>query len=161
LFMLYYATMGGTIVMIHFGGGFDGTADAWSILGLALLTALAGIGMMYTWSVALISPPSSNRVLIVRLYTLAAWLVTGLACWVITENFRSSADREEGLILWMNLAGLLVGLSIGIAIHEREHWGMRVARTIPRAPLLRLLAFPLYSGAAGGILFSLLLAVFT
>ena len=37
-----------------------------------------------------------------------------------------------------------------ISINERDSWGPRVARAIPRSQLLRPLAFLFYSGAAGG-----------
>ena len=36
---------------------------------------LLGIGLFFSWSVALISPPSSNRALPVRLYFLVTWLL--------------------------------------------------------------------------------------
>jgi hypothetical protein len=45
----------------------------------------------------------------------------------------------------------LACLELAIAANEREDWGPRVARTIPRNPLVRPLAFLVYSGAAGGI----------
>ncbi|MGH7226036.1 MAG: hypothetical protein ACRELF_22705, partial [Gemmataceae bacterium] len=43
----------------------------------------------------------------------------------------------------------------------REQWGLRVRRTIPRRWWLRLPVFLLYSGSAGGVLFTLLLLVLT
>jgi hypothetical protein len=39
-----------------------------------------------------------------------------------------------------------------VAVCEREEWGPRVARTIPRRLWLRVPAFLLYSGSAGGLL---------
>jgi hypothetical protein len=52
------------------------------------------------------------------------------------------------------LAVLLFCLQFAVSINEREWWGPRIARTVPRNPLLRAGAFLLYSGSGGGVLFS-------
>ncbi len=47
------------------------------------------------------------------------------------------------------------------SINEREQWGVRVTRTIPRRWWLRGPAFLLYSGSAGGILFAAIFLALT
>jgi hypothetical protein len=62
---------------------------------------------------------------------------------------------------WVVGGVLLFCLQLFISINERERWAPRVARTIPRRPLLRIPAFLTYSGAAGGVIFSVLGAATT
>jgi hypothetical protein len=70
--------------------------------------------------------------------------------------------RDAGPFLtWIAGGVLLYCLQLAISINEREHWAPRVARTIPRQPWLRVPSFLLYSGAAGGVIFSLLGVAFT
>src|SRR5262249_38005366 len=52
---------------------------------------------------------------------------------------------------------VILCLQMAISVCERESWGARLARDTPRNPLLRALAFLIYTGSAGGILFTLLL----
>jgi hypothetical protein len=122
-------------------------------VGAAILTQT---GQFFVWAVALINPPSANRALLVRLYTTALCLVTFAAAVGVAY-----AVKHPGPIYiwqgWM-LALFLIHMTIGIS--EREQLGPRVARTIPRNGTLRVLAFLFYSGAAGGILFSVLLGTF-
>jgi hypothetical protein len=111
------------------------------------------IGLFFTWSEALISPPSANRAVPMRLAMLAIWLVTGTVFWGCGYQFQEHA----AVIAWLILMVALFGLQIVIAINERERWAPRVARTIPRRPLLKLPAFLLYSGAAGGLTLGVLM----
>jgi hypothetical protein len=60
--------------------------------------------------------------------------------------------------LWMGLAFAQLLLQFLISISERQAWGPRVTHTIPRSSLLRIPSFVMYSGAAGGVLFCVLLA---
>jgi hypothetical protein len=56
---------------------------------------------------------------------------------------------------------ILFSLQLLISINERDHLGPRVTRTIPRSLWLRAPLFLLYSGAAGGVLFSTLVLAAT
>jgi hypothetical protein len=60
--------------------------------------------------------------------------------------------------IWSFLGCVLSSLQIIVASCERDEWGGRVARRIPRGPL-RVPAFLFYSGAAGGIAFGVIGAV--
>jgi hypothetical protein len=57
---------------------------------------------------------------------------------------------------WGMVGCILFSLQFAISVCERDGWGARVARRIPRSPLLRVPAFIFYSGAAGGIAFGVI-----
>ena len=153
---LFSLTVSLTTTMLYFGGGPDfGSWDFWGPALPRLTTCLAGIGLMFFFSVALISPPSSNRALGVRLYLTLVWVVSGAICYLI-----ATMTGEQGYILaWSTISVLLFSLMLFIVINERDVWTSRLLRTVPKRAWLRPLAFLFYSGSAGGvILFTLLIA---
>jgi hypothetical protein len=127
--------------------------DSWEFWGPALATTacyLGVVGLVFVWSVAVVSPPSANRALPVRLYVLGLWLATAAVAAVWSKEIGDCRPA----FTWAVLAVLLFCLQFVVSINERESWGPRIARTVPRNPLLRAGAFLLYSGSAGGVLFS-------
>lgn len=125
--------------------------DFWVIVG-CILTGYVGVcGLLYAWAVGLISSPSSNRMLPMRVYMLAYCLIS------LAINLWLSQRHEGPFMTWIFSTSVLILLCLLIAVNERERWSPRVSRTIPRNWLLRGPAFLLYSGAAGGILFAGLL----
>lgn len=133
------------------------TVEFWLIAGSIAIAIVAVIGLLFTWSVAIVSPPSVNRALPVRLYLLGFWLVTGGAAALLTGYFRLLFP----LYIWEGVVTVLLCAQILVSINEREQWGQRVRRTIPRRWWLRGPAFLTYSGAAGGVLFAVLLLALT
>jgi hypothetical protein len=129
------------------------TEEFWAGIAGVVGLILAEMGQYFVWSVALISPPSANRALLVRSYTAARCLLTLIAAVWIAYVVRHPAP----IYMWQGTALFLFAVQLTISISERDHLGPRVARTIPRNGLLRGLAFLFYSGAAGGILFCVLL----
>jgi hypothetical protein len=157
-----YGLMVGTVVETSrlLQSGLGVSMDSWDFWGpwlAAVLLILAGVGLLFVWSVAILSPPSANRALRVRLYLIGLWLVTGVAVlWVHT------GARGRGLFeSWLASTGMLFALQVVISINERDSWGPRVARSIPRRRWLRPPVFLVYSGSAGGILFALLMFTLT
>lgn len=61
----------------------------------------------------------------------------------------------------MSVLGSVLLLQFFIACAERDNWGVRVKRTIPKSRLLKPLAFLFYSGSGGGMLYGLLLTLIT
>jgi hypothetical protein len=161
--------VGGFVMMSYLGGGLmalsseflrdssrydTGSWEFWAgYFGVAVLI-FGIIGLLVVWAVALISPAASNRAFPVRVYTLGFWIVTavGFGAWSLYVS------RAEPMLIWGYLGCFLFSLQIIIASCERDEWGTRVARRIPRGPL-RLPAFFFYSGAAGGIAFGVIGAV--
>ncbi len=122
-----------------------GSSSPWRELASVLGLIAALDVLMVFLSIALISPPSANRALPLRGLLTVLWLLSlGLAFWVMLTT--ASSDI---LLVWAILSMSLQTLVLFSAIGEREEWGPRVARTIPRALPKRLLAFVFYSGGGG------------
>jgi hypothetical protein len=138
-------------------GGRVDTAEFWLIAGAIVTAVAAVIGLLFTWSIALVSSPSANRALPPRAFLLGAWLVTAGVAVLLTRRFLTPVP----VYIWMDAFAALLCVQLLTSINEREQWGVRVARTIPRRWWLRGPAFLLYSGAAGGVLFAALLLALT
>jgi ABC-type transport system involved in multi-copper enzyme maturation permease subunit len=137
--------------------GVDFTAspsDTWTVIGVAVLLVACNVGLLFCWTVALISPPSSNRAPAGRLFLVAGWLAIGAAAALWSGNFRGGGHHAP-MLTWCLLAVFLLCVQLIISTNERTTWGPRVARTVPRNVLLRLPAFLFSSGAAGGMLLAL------
>ena len=153
---LFSMTVSITAEMLYFGGSPDfGSWDFWGP-ALAIVTlCLTGIGLMFFFSVALISPPSSNRALGVRLYLTLVWIVSGAVCYLVA----TMTGEQEYILAWSTISVILFSLMLFIVINERDAWTSRLLRTVPKRVWLRPLAFLFFSGSAGGvILFTLLIA---
>lgn len=158
LIALFVYTMLFSVEMLDLGMGSRlDSIEFWMIAGAVAILLLGTGGLFFTWSVAIVSPPSANRALPVRLYILGYWLVTGGVAILLTRHFHTPV----ALYLWQWAIVALLCSQIVVSINEREQWGMRVRRTIPRRGWLRGIAFMTYSGAAGGVLFALLLIALT
>jgi hypothetical protein len=127
----------------------------WTGIGLAGLFALCATALLFCWSVALISPPSANRALPGRICLVAISLVTGGICWFLAFT-TTTPSFDFVFVIWAVMSVSLFCLQFVISMNEREWCGNRVARTIPRFPLFRPLAFLFYSGSAGGVMLSAL-----
>jgi hypothetical protein len=145
-----YMTLAGVYVLLELEiGSMLETPEFWPNAGCALTAWLGLIGLWYTWSLALLNPPSANRALVPRLFVAALWLISGAV--FVAANVLLRYTFERPLPFWCLLMTLLFALQLVIAINEREEWTPRVARTIPRSWWLRVPAFLFYSGAAGGM----------
>jgi hypothetical protein len=143
--------LAGTSAFLAFGSGFDTTSgDFWlGLFGVTVLI-LGAVGLFFVWSVALISPPAANRAFIVRVYTLALWIIGFAVCAIWSMKL----GEPEPVAVWGVIAAIWFSFQMIVAVCERESWGPRVTRRIPKNVLLRVPAFVLYSGAAGGLLFA-------
>ena len=114
-------------------------------------------GLFFFLAVALISPPSSNRALPVRIYVTTIWLL-GLVTdfiWVV-----KTGDAER-LAAWALPAFFLMIFALLVTISNADPLSLRVKRTIPTALVKRFCAFIFYNGAAGGILWVFVIFVLT
>src|SRR4029077_480493 len=92
------------------------TSEYWyGLAGVATLFAALG-GLFFTWSVALVSSPSSNRALGVRLYMITLTIVSSAIaiglCYSIQENIP--------FLIWLWLTTVLAAIYAIIAINERR-----------------------------------------
>ena len=134
-----------------------GTLRFWSIsLGLTIV-GLIFIGLLALLAAASISPLSANRALPVRIFCTVAWLLTGAgaAIW----SYSSNSIVPIGGWAFPHIALYSIGLFV--AVSERESIGRRIRRSIPRTWLLRLFAFPFYSGTGSGVAWSCLMMILT
>lgn len=136
--------------------GIGSQLGTWQFWGPALTVAgfiLLAMGFLYVLSAVAISPPSSNRAPVVRIYLLVIWLSTSLCCllWYLNTH-----EREIALV-WLFPMLILFCLSFVVSLSERYDYGPRIRAKIPRRRLLRIPLFFLYSGACGGMFFSLLM----
>lgn len=106
------------------------------------------IGFFYVLAVALISPPSSNRALPVRVYMTAVWIFGGLLAW----GWAVKNSESDCLFFWFypTFFGMLMALVV--VVSNSDHLSLRVRRNIPAWPPFRGLAFLFFNGAAGGLL---------
>jgi hypothetical protein len=151
-----YATAGMLALSDEFlNAGLRADTGGWEFwLGFAGLAGavLGVIGLFFVWSVALVSPPAANRAVVVRAYTLGFWAAAAAGC-----GYWSRHIAHPGPVgIWGLFSAALFGIQLLTAASERDGWGPRVARRIPRNRLLRIPAFLLTSGAAGGLLFAAL-----
>jgi len=140
--------------------GFGGMMGSWDFWGPALTIGFFGIlaiGLLFVLSVTFITPQAANRALGIRVYLIVVWLASGIvaAIWSFTNR------GFDPFGAWMVAMTLAFSLTLLISICERQKLGPRVLRTIPRNRILRAPAFILYSGAASGISYSILMIVGT
>ncbi len=138
-------------------GGLIGTWRFWRIALSVLAGGMALISLLGLLSIALISPLSSNRALPVRLFVTGVWFLTGIG----TVIWSIASHNLTPVGVWAAAHVLLHSIGLLIAVSEREHLGLRIRHSIPRRRWRRPLAFLLFSGAAGGVLWSSLMIVLT
>lgn len=156
--LVFLAYLGGASIAliestVYFGVGFMSSMTSWAIAGTWLLGELMLIGLLYVLAVALLSPAPSNRMFVPRLYMTSCWFVGGLVALLWAVNGRT----VEPVMGWMIVGGVAFSILMVAALGERDAWSARVRRMVPRNPLLRTMAFVLYTGAAGGIAWSVLM----
>jgi hypothetical protein len=153
LFVFGY-TVGGTYTLLDTGAlaAMD-SPEFWTVTLAIVLEVLGVILFLFVGSVGLLSPLSANRMLPLRVgvslfYLGSAVPLAACAGWI---------GDDWPIHVWLIASGILVSLGLLIVVNEREQWGPRVARTIPRRWWLRPAVFLFYSGAAGGVLWACLL----
>jgi hypothetical protein len=139
-----------SIFSLLFGFGFGGPPwQQWEWMVFLLGFFSLFIGTMLVLANVNLAPPSTNRMLPFRLFITAVLLLSFLLFWWIGVV---TGEVEGAVLGWFFLFATLWSLMMLIAVCERESWGSRISRTIPRNSLLRLLVFPFYTGAPNGIL---------
>jgi len=115
------------------------------------------VGLFYVLSVALISPPSANRALMVRIYITIIWLLGG----VLSMAWTVRTSRKEIIFIWAYITFALMIFSLLVTISNSDVISLRVRRDIPRSRLKRAIAFIFFNGAAGGLIWVALISGLT
>ena len=131
-------------------GSLLGSWDFWASALTVTAFMLLAMGFFFVLSAVQISPPSSNRAPAIRGYLFLIWVCMTVCCllWYLKTR-----DRDIALV-WLIPMLILFSISFTVSLAERQSYGPRIRRIIPRNRLLRIPLFFFYSGAAGGVLFS-------
>lgn len=131
--------------------------DFW-IISLSMLAMAVAIAVLFhLFTVALLSPPSANRSLPIRIYLTLIWAAGG----AVAAGFSWHYHHDDPILVWGYGAIVLFSITMLAAVGERRSWGPRVRRRIPRWRVLRAGALLFYTGAAGGVLWCLILMALT
>jgi hypothetical protein len=157
-FLMYPASL--STMMVYSGiGSSMGTWYFWSrALTVLALAVLAG-GFLYVFSITMISPPLSNRVMPIRIYTTAVWLAGSIIAYIWMWYIGS--DAYYLATIWMFLGTGIFCIALMGTISERDQIGPRVKRSVPRNLLLRIPAFIFFGGAGSGVLWSCIMITMT
>ena len=109
---------------------------------------LALTGLLFVLSVALIAPPSANRALPVRVYITVIWLLGGL----LSFGWIWQVKEPQLILTWAGYTSVLMLFSLLVVISNADQIGPRVRRSIPVPRWKRAIAFLFFNGAAGGLL---------
>lgn len=140
--------------------GLGSSIGTWDFWGPALTTvffALTVIGLLFVLSVTFVTPPSANRTLGIRIYLICIWFASGIVMGI----WSYTGGRGDAFRLWGGGMVLMFAANLFVSICERQELGPRVLRTIPKRKVFRVPAFFVYSGAGGGISYSILMIVGT
>ena len=138
-------------VLLGYGvGSLIDEPDFWLAMGVGIGGWVAAVALVFLLSVSIISPPTANRAPGPRLYFTFLVLATLGTFVFLSLRFQQS----EFLTVWLYFAVPILAIAAMISGSERDRWGPRLRRAIPRNRVLRPLAFLLYSGAAGGLIWS-------
>ncbi len=144
----------------------SGTDNWWWIVP-TLIPLIAFFGYLFVYNIVLVGTAASNGMILVRLYLvtviLLIWsmLAAALKFWPTGPAARFLPPPEFLPNLFAYPLVFFLGLQLLVATCERDRIGARIAKTVPRWPFLRPLAFLFYSGSAGGILYAVLVIAMT
>lgn len=155
LVMMAIGLIGFSFEMVRWGMPTGG--EFWWTVSALLVTFACSMALLNSFSVALITPASANRALPVRLTFMAVWLITLAMFTLISYDI----GRAEPIMVWAFGSFIGIACMMFIAVCERESWGVRLRRKIPRNFFARSGAMLLYSGAAGGLMWAWLMAAAT
>ncbi len=132
------------------------SGDFW-VNGIIITSFVLTIaGLLFLLSVSIITSPSSNKSFSIRLYLVLLWFISG----IITHLY-SSIYSKDYFTIWITIMTLLFCISMIIATSERQELGPRIRKKIPEKLYLRVPAFLLFSGSAGGIAFAAVMVCLT
>jgi hypothetical protein len=151
--LVFGLTFGISELMTQGVGSMMSNRGFWATFFTVCSVIFAAALLLHFLSIALISPPSANRALPVRLYMTIIWLLGAAISlgWVVHQ-----ADAR--LILpWAIVSFIIFSASLVVIVSNNDTLSVRVQRTIPERLPLRALAFVFYNGAAGGLVWAALI----
>ncbi|MEM7577146.1 MAG: hypothetical protein AAF328_06685 [Planctomycetota bacterium] len=141
------------VTVTGMGSAFDDPEFWWGMAAVVSIW-LAALGVIFFLTTAMITPAAANRGLPIRLYVSLVWLGTFALAAFVARYY----GEVEVLMVWAGVLSFAILLpGIVLSTSERDVYGARLRRGIPKTRLFRLPAFLLYSGAAGGLLWGSIL----
>ncbi len=146
-------TAGISELMTQGVGSMMSSRNFWAGFFTASGIIFAAVLLLYFLSVALVSPPSANRALPVRIYMTIAWLLSALMsfAWVHKQH------QFQLILPWAFTSMVLFSISLIVTVSNQDALSLRVQRTVPERLPVRALAFLFYNGAAGGLVWTALI----
>lgn len=142
-------------------GPFSGFSMAdWTFYLTMTLISLSIIVFFLIAAIVVISPPSSNRMVPMRVYVSFWTALSLLYLLAIYYLYPYAGHLNDTIWGWSYFQAGLLLVSLPFIASERDHWSFRIRNTIPRVALFRLIVFPFYTGVACGFLWWLLYAGF-
>ena len=148
----------GAITMMHSGiGAMMAERNFWITTATVVGAGLGIVGLLYALSVALISPPSANRALPLRVYITIIWLLGGLLNlgWVWQNK------DVRLMLVWTYLTFTLLLFALLVTVSNSDQLSRRVRQRIPKSLAGRIPAFIFFNGAAGGLVWVALIFALT
>lgn len=160
LFGVFIGMMEMSDEMMRYGTAmWIGANDFWVVAGLCFGGFVVVVTLLAFLAIAMIKPASANRALPVRVLLTAVWLVGYAVGFWIGLAYPGIAGVP--VWVWSCVCYIVLGFCLLTAIAERDTWGVRVRQQIPRGVLGRAVAFLFFSGAAGGVIWAIILASLT
>lgn len=142
-------------------GTFEWMFRNWYVVAVIVLGVVGFLGLLFFYCVAMISPPSANRILPLRVYLFFTWAALAVSLFATSMYVRGGSVSAVPIIFFVFLVTPFLCVQLWISICERDRWGPRIARTIPTVGVARPLAFLFYTGSGGGIIYSVALILAT
>lgn len=161
LMVLWGIGMSASYGMIRRGIGSSlGTINFWTGTAMPIVTfVFIVVAMASVLATAMITPPSANRALPVRICMTVLWLVTGLT--FVATGLAASAGAGDALEAWALTVTFALCLATLAAVSERDTLDFRIRRTIPQSRWKRALILPFYSGSVSGLLWVFIIVALT
>ena len=129
LLILFQSTLVVSIELMYGGiGSTIGTWEFWRGALTLVAQVIISIVLLFSLSVALISPQSANRAFGVRLCLLFTWLSSGIVAFAW---FFGTGDNAY-LQTWVMVMIMVFGINMLAATCEHQKRSPRVTRTIPK-----------------------------
>ncbi|MDR2756533.1 MAG: ABC transporter permease [Planctomycetaceae bacterium] len=126
-------------------------------IGLIVSFLFAGMifAIFLAGAITSIAPPTSNRLLPVRLTVTVIYFCSLL----ITLFFSPIPLAANPLVSWVYSWTVALAILLLMVICEQETWSVRIKRTLPKHYIFRIFLFPFYTGAANGLIWLALLGL--
>jgi len=153
----YFALCSGLYSFLNYSQGL------YSNKVLIILSAFTFLALQVIWffiflSVCVLSAPSSNRALPIRIY-IGACFFLDITILIIINVFYPYMDIFENFAIGVSFVFFILGLAgMLIASNERYVYNYRLLYKIPKSIFKRMIVFPFFSGLVNGVLFSVIIS---